>query len=321
MGIIYLTSQEAKTAERRIKMPKLTILIAIMAMLAACGGSGVSPVQAEKPASNNVGRKIAVSISRVILNQSRFLGRHATPVPTAFSANRFDGLTSISYADVTGGRNIIPPNIWVRCEPLCRYAQPGGRYIHTNFTLLPEGFRYPASVIRNKNPRAQVSHFRYTAASAIELGALSISSLHISAGAMDYSAFLYYDANWRIRGGGYNISAEEFGVGAAGDRFFHRPARGTWRGEARGRVGNRRSEGNAVIVYDSGDNALDAGFSLQGRSDAMWFYDVPINSVGSFFQNRGERWLDGDFYGYAGQEAAGVFQYDDVIAAFGARQE
>lgn len=122
----------------------------------------------------------------------------------------------------------------------------------------------------------------------------------------------------------------------------------TWRGAM---VGHTREDGievmgNSLLQYDFSDDTLDLalseieassrtvtrGESYTGPKRFTWS-DLPQNDDGSFYiRGHGNDragtslhpelgYVDGDFYGPAAEEFAGVFERDGVVGAFGGRRD
>lgn len=152
----------------------------------------------------------------------------------------------------------------------------------------------------------------------------------------DYSAFysLVYDTPVAVR----------TWAAAFGQLYEGKPtaAQGsaTWRGAM---VGHTREDGievagDSLLQYDFSDDTLDlalseiSGESYAGSQSFTWS-DLVQNDDGSFYiRGHGNDragtglhpelgYVDGDFYGPAAEEFAGVFERDGVVGAFGGRRD
>ena len=114
----------------------------------------------------------------------------------------------------------------------------------------------------------------------------------------------------------------------------------TWRGAM---VGHTREDGievmgNSLLQYDFSGDTLDLALSeINGESytgpESFTWSDLPQNDDGSFYiRGHGNDragtslhpelgYVDGDFYGPAAEEFAGVFERDGVVGAFGGRRD
>ncbi len=121
-----------------------------------------------------------------------------------------------------------------------------------------------------------------------------------------------------------------------------------WRGGmvARTRAGRVELEGSSLLVYDFADNSLDlallgvaptaratAGGRVYGGPGSFTWRDLPVSPDGTFGLLSGGNarvgtdlhpmlgQVEGAFYGPDAVEAAGVFERDGVVGAFGANRE
>lgn len=164
----------------------------------------------------------------------------------------------------------------------------------------------------------------------------------ITGGYGEHSAFFTYNS---VQPGFSVINS----AGAFGDLYRGRPdaigpGRATWRGAMTGRVRSNGTplSGDSLLEYDFSGSTLDLALdhilvsdpdtSYAGSSRFVW-EDLRVNADGSFYipgyENDKENtplhptlgYVDGDFYGPNGVEAAGVFERDGVVGAFGAIRE
>ncbi len=89
-----------------------------------------------------------------------------------------------------------------------------------------------------------------------------------------------------------------------------------------------RLVGNATLSYNMRSESLDAAFTdiqnidrLQAHTTAVVrFNDIPVDSSGKFQAGLTGNRIQGGFYGTGQPEAAGVFERDRILGAFGAKR-
>ncbi len=123
---------------------------------------------------------------------------------------------------------------------------------------------------------------------------------------------------------------------AAGDLTGSRPGGGTatWTGLMTGAptgVAGRSDflQGDAALTYDFGARTLDAAFTgirNVTRNSAhsvrsVRFAGVPVSPGGTFLSGATGNRIQGGFHGPAHAEAAGVFEQQGIVGAFGARRQ
>ena len=81
-------------------------------------------------------------------------------------------------------------------------------------------------------------------------------------------------------------------------------------------------QGNATLTYDFDRSILDVLFSNfrgSGTYEDLSWDDLAVNN-GLFSQGSGANSIDGTFYGDAHEEVGGVFERNNLVGAFGAKQ-
>ena len=134
---------------------------------------------------------------------------------------------------------------------------------------------------------------------------------------------------------GEGVESDTLHAVALGD-LTDRPLTGsaTWLGIMVGTpiAGDDRGDrlvGTAALNYDMAAGALDAGFSGIKNIDrgtahsveTMIFSDLSVGSDGTFARGQSGARIQGGFYGPSHSEAAGIFEHQDIIGAFGARRQ
>ena len=124
------------------------------------------------------------------------------------------------------------------------------------------------------------------------------------------------------------------GATAVGDLTGSRPsATATWRGVMVGTPtrGNHRDnilQGDAEIVYDGGEQTINAEFTNIVDLDrnashdvqTVSFINVPVDQAGIYEANGGvNNSIEGAFGGPAHEETGGVFVQQGIVGAFGAK--
>ncbi len=147
---------------------------------------------------------------------------------------------------------------------------------------------------------------------------------------MQHSAFGVQMERGTVEGVRVDI---RYGI-AGGDLTGSQPSgSATWRGlmtgtPATGAGRGDRLQGDASLIYDMGSRMLDAAFTniqnidrLRAHSvSSVRFTGVPVNARGAFQAGLTGNRIEGGFYGPDHAEAAGVFEQQNIVGAFGARQ-
>ena len=131
---------------------------------------------------------------------------------------------------------------------------------------------------------------------------------------------------------GTAISITLRGAAAGGALAGSRPATSaTWRGLMTGTPATEDSilQGDATLTYDMASQTLDASFTnivdldrhaAHAVSEAG-FADVPVAADGTFSDGTVGNLLRGGFKGPGHEEAAGVFEQNGIVGAFGANRQ
>ncbi|MBC6407144.1 MAG: hypothetical protein GDA40_02995, partial [Rhodobacteraceae bacterium] len=96
-----------------------------------------------------------------------------------------------------------------------------------------------------------------------------------------------------------------------------------------GAVANNILQGDASLTYTGADNTLDIAFANivdidRGGANhsltSLKFDDVRVAAEGTYAMRDDNGYVDGAFYGPSHEEAAGVFEYSNLVGSFGALQ-
>ena len=149
---------------------------------------------------------------------------------------------------------------------------------------------------------------------------------------MDHSHFGFVTSNRPVVDGSGGTGRYTWAAGERTDMPLSGSA--TWLGLMVGTpiAGNDMGDrlvGTAALNYDMTVGGLDVAFSgiknitrgTAHTTETVIFADLAIESDGAFKRGQAGARIHGNFYGPGHGEAAGIFEYSQMIGAFGAKQQ
>ncbi len=290
--------------------------VATVFALAACGGGG----SASNGGPNNPG---------AALDQIRALTNAASPAETVGDqdarapgiTSRADSLLVTTIHAETSAREIPTFTLRASCSgTACTFSEPRTGY---SATIRLSDFEFVSATEHAVGTKHGVTLVRSS-------GRHDGTDFRGLGGWMNHSGFFVRDERSTVDG--IRIDGRSGVVG--GDLTGSRPlGSATWQGlmvgtPATGAGGGDRLQGDASLTYDMSSRTLDAAFTdiqnidrLRAHSvSTVRFASVSVGADGKFRAGATGNHIQGGFYGSGHAEATGVFEQQNIVGAFGARQ-